>query len=182
MYRCTPVHLSVWRSVRRPTFAFRVALKVIALMPQNILNYFSIFYLTHICILTALVGLCIRCQSTHFWKRLSLASQCSVNNNLHFKKKKRQIKRFINKKCTNGYVAWLLFQVDFGFFPRLSECGGFFNASSGTITSWNYPNNYIDNLRCVYHIRAPNGYHVCLSFEDFEQGTGDTLKIGNDKR
>jgi len=49
---------------------------------------------------------------------------------------------------------------------------------SGEITSWRYPQNYTDNLRCVYHIEVPYGYHICLYFEDYDMGSYyDLFKI-----
>ena len=39
---------------------------------------------------------------------------------------------------------------------------------TGIIHSPNFPNNYIDNLSCVYVIIAPDLYQVTLTFTDFD--------------
>ena len=52
----------------------------------------------------------------------------------------------------------------------ISACGGSpldIMASSGTITSPNYPRNYPSNANCVWRITVPPGYRVQLSFSAF---------------
>ena len=64
---------------------------------------------------------------------------------------------------------------------HVAECGETYSGMSGEITSWNYPNNYINNLRCVYNIQVPSGYQVCVTIEDFEMGdSNDRLTIDDE--
>ncbi|CAB3398991.1 unnamed protein product [Caenorhabditis bovis] len=50
-------------------------------------------------------------------------------------------------------------------------CGGFFSASSGTISSPNYPEKYHPHMHCVYDIYASWSRRVKLSFETFDLET-----------
>lgn len=47
-------------------------------------------------------------------------------------------------------------------------CDVTFTATSGTISSPNYPNNYPTNQNCVWLVNVGLGYKVTLSFEAFE--------------
>ena len=61
---------------------------------------------------------------------------------------------------------------------HISECGGTFSGMSAEFTSWNYPHNYTNNMRCVYNIQVPHGYDFCVLIEDIELGdTYDKLEF-----
>ncbi|XP_071504135.1 blastula protease 10-like [Diadema antillarum] len=48
----------------------------------------------------------------------------------------------------------------------VGTCGGDFTGNSGTMASPNYPDNYDNNLECVYTIEVDSGRRVALSFHD----------------
>ncbi len=48
------------------------------------------------------------------------------------------------------------------------ECGNNFFASTGTITSPNYPGDYTNMRRCYYLIRVPNAQQIKFTITDFE--------------
>jgi len=61
-------------------------------------------------------------------------------------------------------------------------CGGYFNVSSGTFSSPNYPGQYDDNSACDFIFKAPVGDAVTVTFTDFELEDGggcqyDVLEI-----
>jgi len=49
----------------------------------------------------------------------------------------------------------------------VGTCGGEFGGNRGTMASPNYPDNYDNNLECVYSIEVDDGRRVELSFADF---------------
>lgn len=55
-------------------------------------------------------------------------------------------------------------------FPFFAACGGFIelndNDPPGYITSPNYPQNYPQNIDCIWVIIVPNGEAVQIDFED----------------
>ena len=54
-------------------------------------------------------------------------------------------------------VTRKMFPFDDAIMRYISGCGGAFSGTSGTIVSPNYPNNYDDNMDCVYHITVATG-------------------------
>lgn len=71
----------------------------------------------------------------------------------------------------------------FSFFSY-SVCGGRLVATTGTIFSPNYPNDYDTNKDCVWTIHAPNGKQIELNVKFFEleshsSCTFDYLEIRN---
>uniref|UniRef100_A0A0N4Z0N6 C-type LECtin n=1 Tax=Parastrongyloides trichosuri TaxID=131310 RepID=A0A0N4Z0N6_PARTI len=44
----------------------------------------------------------------------------------------------------------------------------YYNSSSGYLSSSNYPNNYYNNLNCLYYITGPTNYRVNFTFKDFD--------------
>jgi len=53
-------------------------------------------------------------------------------------------------------------------------CGGFFNETSGSFTSPNYPSDYDNSLTCDYAFRAGTGDVVTVSFSDFSLESSST--------
>jgi len=51
--------------------------------------------------------------------------------------------------------------------PVIGTCGGNFVGNQGSLASPNYPNDYDNNLRCVYVIEVEAGRRVELTFGDF---------------
>ncbi|XP_071498643.1 extracellular serine proteinase-like [Diadema antillarum] len=51
--------------------------------------------------------------------------------------------------------------------PPPAGCGGYFNESSGSFTSPNYPNNYENSLTCDYLVVTGDGKAVTVTFDDF---------------
>ncbi|MBN3306176.1 ENTK Enteropeptidase, partial [Amia calva] len=51
-----------------------------------------------------------------------------------------------------------------------TDCGGPFELweSNSTFSSPNYPNNYINNASCIWHLHATRGKNIRLHFFDFE--------------
>ena len=60
----------------------------------------------------------------------------------------------------------LIYKFYFNIFVLFLGCGGTFNATSGTIFSPGYPNNYQHNLTCDYVIVAAPNQYVVLKFDD----------------
>uniref|UniRef100_A0A0K0E2R5 Cubilin n=1 Tax=Strongyloides stercoralis TaxID=6248 RepID=A0A0K0E2R5_STRER len=58
------------------------------------------------------------------------------------------------------------FHFDYEIFEL--GCGGIFEDVNGTITSPNYPDGYLENLYCVYHISVENNKLVRLTFQTFD--------------
>ena len=52
-------------------------------------------------------------------------------------------------------------------FILAESCGGVLKDPSGEITSPNYPNNYPDDVTCIWKI-SPEKTHVNLTIEDFK--------------
>uniref|UniRef100_A0A8C5PBH1 Cubilin n=1 Tax=Leptobrachium leishanense TaxID=445787 RepID=A0A8C5PBH1_9ANUR len=67
------------------------------------------------------------------------------------------------------------------------SCGGSLHANRGLITSHNYPENYISNLNCTWHVRVPPGYTISVDFEqpfaivnsDGTCSSGDYIELRN---
>lgn len=51
---------------------------------------------------------------------------------------------------------------------HLLACGGIYDTIRGTISSPNYPNNYLRDSECVWTIKASVGNRMSLNFIDFE--------------
>ncbi|XP_070181137.1 uncharacterized protein [Littorina saxatilis] len=74
---------------------------------------------------------------------------------------------------SSGQKMWINFVTDHsinstGFNATYARvCGETFTAPTGTIQSPNFPNNYDNNLNCVYVITAPEGHRVTLRFTSF---------------
>ena len=71
-------------------------------------------------------------------------------------------------------------------FITVYECGQNVDAQSGTLSSPDYPNNYIDFRTCYYLIRVPNAQKIEFSINDFmtevdkdffEYGQGGTANV-----
>ena len=58
-----------------------------------------------------------------------------------------------------------------------SGCGGKFFGSEGVISSPNYPDNYVTSTTCVYVITVGLNFRVQLTFEDFQTGFCDDVKV-----
>jgi hypothetical protein len=49
---------------------------------------------------------------------------------------------------------------------------------NSTITSPNYPNNYTENLTCIWRITVPQKYRIYLKFKEFEtQACCDCVEV-----
>ncbi|XP_021504160.1 cubilin isoform X2 [Meriones unguiculatus] len=67
------------------------------------------------------------------------------------------------------------------------SCGGYLHADRGTITSPKYPDTYIPNLNCSWHIRVQSGLTIAAHFEqpfqiqnrDASCSQGDYLVVRN---
>ncbi|KAM6953504.1 cubilin [Aplochiton taeniatus] len=61
-------------------------------------------------------------------------------------------------------------EVDLGFKATytFSECGGLQTGEGGVIASPNFPNNYPGLSRCAWHLEAPEGHTITLTFSYFE--------------
>uniref|UniRef100_A0A7M5WIB5 CUB domain-containing protein n=1 Tax=Clytia hemisphaerica TaxID=252671 RepID=A0A7M5WIB5_9CNID len=51
--------------------------------------------------------------------------------------------------------------------PGYRKCGGIHNATSGTISSQNFPGNYTKNIECVHEIDTSHGKTIRLNFTSF---------------
>ena len=60
--------------------------------------------------------------------------------------------------------------------PVIGTCGGNFVENQGSLASPNYPNNYDDNLQCVYVIEVEAGRRVELTFVDFSLENQSTCR------
>ena len=47
-------------------------------------------------------------------------------------------------------------------------CGGYYTSSSGSFTSPGFPNNYPNNAKCNYEIRAPADRRIVLELQFYE--------------
>lgn len=65
-----------------------------------------------------------------------------------------------------NFSKWLIQKLFYVF----AACGGFIelydNDPPGYITSPNYPQNYPQNIDCIWVITVPNGRAVQIDFED----------------
>uniref|UniRef100_A0A2A4JDL6 Cubilin n=2 Tax=Heliothis virescens TaxID=7102 RepID=A0A2A4JDL6_HELVI len=62
-----------------------------------------------------------------------------------------------------------------------SKCGGVMNSKSGMIYSKNYPQNYDNNLDCLWYISVPAFHRIELNFIDLDLYTLFRSKIANDQ-
>ena len=51
---------------------------------------------------------------------------------------------------------------------QTGQCGGIFFTPNGTFTSPSFPNNYPDNVDCIYTVSLPMGAIISLSTEMFD--------------
>ncbi|XP_071498641.1 extracellular serine proteinase-like [Diadema antillarum] len=58
--------------------------------------------------------------------------------------------------------------------PSDPTCSGYFNESSGTFTSPNYPSDYDDDLTCDYLVVAGDGEAITVTFDDFNLESSST--------
>ncbi|XP_072031411.1 uncharacterized protein [Amphiura filiformis] len=72
--------------------------------------------------------------------------------------------------------------------PEPEPCGGVITAQRGTIKSPNYPENYGDNLDCIWTFEANTGKRIRLRFNQFDIEDDDvcqydkiTLQLGNEQ-
>ncbi|XP_077124414.1 cubilin [Ranitomeya variabilis] len=67
------------------------------------------------------------------------------------------------------------------------SCGGYLHANRGLIISQNYPENYIPNQNCTWHVLVTTGFTIAVHFEqtfevlnnDGSCGGGDYLEMKN---
>ncbi|XP_075684851.1 cubilin [Rhinoderma darwinii] len=67
------------------------------------------------------------------------------------------------------------------------SCGGYLHANRGLITSQNYPENYIPNQNCTWHVMVTAGFTIAVHFEqtfevlnnDASCGGGDYIELKN---
>ncbi|WAR13350.1 FBP1-like protein [Mya arenaria] len=59
-------------------------------------------------------------------------------------------------------------RTDWTTTPSFGSCGGYFNGTSGRISSPGYPSNYQDSANCLYYITVPVEHRACLTFDVFE--------------
>ncbi|KAM4028087.1 cubilin isoform 1-T1 [Anomaloglossus baeobatrachus] len=67
------------------------------------------------------------------------------------------------------------------------SCGGYLHANRGLITSQNYPENYVPNQNCSWHVMVTTGFTIAVHFEptfevlnnDGSCGSGDYLEMRN---
>ena len=60
--------------------------------------------------------------------------------------------------------------------PVVGTCGGSFDDNQGSLASPNYPDNYDNNLRCVYVIEVEAARRVELTFADFSLENQSTCR------
>ncbi|KAK0410740.1 hypothetical protein QR680_005299 [Steinernema hermaphroditum] len=60
------------------------------------------------------------------------------------------------------------FRVQFRYESASDGCGFVTHHPTGVITSPGFPSDYRNNLHCLWDITVPLGYHVKLSFEEFD--------------
>ena len=79
-----------------------------------------------------------------------------------------------SESSPSGYFAIITLNIS-------EECGGSYNAMTGSITSPNYPEDYTNNADCEWYIRGPTGHYLTLTFGAFElQGPSDGNVCSND--
>ncbi|CAD5218412.1 unnamed protein product [Bursaphelenchus okinawaensis] len=82
-------------------------------------------------------------------------------------------------QCYNGY------KLHDDRYSCTETCGGVITAFSGVITSPNWPVVYEANMKCIWELRAPEGYQIFLSIHNYSieglnsECTYDYLKISN---
>ncbi|CAH0628596.1 unnamed protein product [Chrysodeixis includens] len=54
------------------------------------------------------------------------------------------------------------------FFSKNAKCGGFVRARTGLIYSKNYPQNYDNNVDCIWYISVPEYHRIELNFLDLD--------------
>ncbi|XP_044150585.1 LOW QUALITY PROTEIN: cubilin [Bufo gargarizans] len=67
------------------------------------------------------------------------------------------------------------------------SCGGYLHANRGVITSQNYPENYVPNQNCTWHVMVTVGFTIAVHFEqtfevlnnDGSCGSGDFIELKN---
>ncbi|KAM4689065.1 cubilin [Discoglossus pictus] len=67
------------------------------------------------------------------------------------------------------------------------SCGGYLHANRGVITSYHYPENYIPNLNCTWHVVVTSGFVIATHFEqefqilnnDGSCNSGDYIELKN---
>ncbi|XP_038837825.1 ovochymase-2-like [Salvelinus namaycush] len=52
--------------------------------------------------------------------------------------------------------------------PSQASCGGVFSSEQGELTSPNWPNNYLDQAVCTWHISIPSAKNIHIVFTHFE--------------
>ena len=56
---------------------------------------------------------------------------------------------------------------------RYDDCGGYFTATKGNVTSPSYPNKYPKNANCLYTISAPTGTYITMNILSMDIEYGD---------
>ncbi|XP_052812440.1 uncharacterized protein LOC128240004 [Mya arenaria] len=74
--------------------------------------------------------------------------------------------------CMEGYYGHLCTE-------EMVTCGGNFTALSGDFSSPNFPDLYMSMARCSYHIGAPSGYNICVTFHTINLSAGDQITVYN---
>lgn len=59
------------------------------------------------------------------------------------------------------------FMATYTFIDASTTCGGYYFATTGVITSPNYPNYYPERKSCEWVINAADRYQVSISFKKF---------------
>ncbi|KAM8967664.1 cubilin [Pelodytes ibericus] len=67
------------------------------------------------------------------------------------------------------------------------SCGGYLHANRGLITSHNYPESYLPNLNCTWHVVVTEGFTIAVDFEQTFQiinndgtcSSGDYIELKN---
>lgn len=76
------------------------------------------------------------------------------------------------QRTTTENTRLFFFLFLFIFFFIETNCGTFLTGPSGTVTSTNYPGNYLDNEYCTWQIQVPVNKKIRLDFTEFKTETG----------
>ncbi|TKR76615.1 hypothetical protein L596_017729 [Steinernema carpocapsae] len=68
------------------------------------------------------------------------------------------------------------FRVEYSYVSASDGCGFVTHKMSGHIMSPEWPKDYANDLRCLWDISVPLGYHVQVTFEEFDVAESDACK------
>lgn len=98
---------------------------------------------------------------------LSIKKLCGISNG-----------SLIESLTNNIFIRMNLHNDSVGFSLRYKgQCNITLDYATGIIESPHYPNNYPNNINCVWYINAPRGQHVVFKFETFDTAEFDCLII-----